>query len=237
MPTEFRLPDIGEGTAEGEIIKWLVAEGDVVAEDTPLVEVMTDKATVEIPSPRAGKILELRAKEGEVVDVGAVILVFGELEEEAAATGGEAGAAAPPPAPAEASPAGPEPAAPAGERGAPGPSRIEALAAEAPFARAHQEPTDAEAGEVASGVDAAAVTPTSVPPEPPPPAEEAVVLEEARRLARAELEAEQPSAAILDARTRQSTPESGSRADFGGAKRKKARRFTRPWIRWATCWF
>ncbi len=75
---DFKLPEIGEGTAEGEIIKWLVAVGDEVAEDTPLVEVMTDKATVEIPSPGPGIVAELRAAEGDVVDVGAVIMVFGE---------------------------------------------------------------------------------------------------------------------------------------------------------------
>ncbi|MDP6368177.1 MAG: biotin/lipoyl-containing protein, partial [Planctomycetota bacterium] len=50
MTLEFKLPDIGEGTAEGEIVKWLVAVGDTVAEHQPVVEVMTDKATVEIPA-------------------------------------------------------------------------------------------------------------------------------------------------------------------------------------------
>jgi len=82
---DFKLPEIGEGTAEGEIIKWLVAVGDEVAEDTPLVEVMTDKATVEIPSPGPGVVTELRAAEGDVVDVGAVIMVFGEAGTAAAA--------------------------------------------------------------------------------------------------------------------------------------------------------
>ena len=76
MASEIRLPEIGEGTVEGEIIKWLVAEGEAVEEDTPLVEVMTDKATVEIPAPFPGTVLELRAKEGEVVNVGAVILLI-----------------------------------------------------------------------------------------------------------------------------------------------------------------
>ncbi len=78
MAVDFKLPEIGEGTAEGEIIKWLVAVGDEVDEDTPLVEVMTDKATVEIPSPGPGVVAELRAAEGDVVDVGAVIMVFAE---------------------------------------------------------------------------------------------------------------------------------------------------------------
>ncbi len=58
---EFKLPDIGEGVTEGEIVKWLVAPGDQVREDQPIVEVMTDKATVTITAPRAGKVLETRA--------------------------------------------------------------------------------------------------------------------------------------------------------------------------------
>ena len=53
---EFKLPDIGEGVVEGEIVKWLVKPGDVLTEDQPMVEVMTDKATVTIPSPKAGKV-------------------------------------------------------------------------------------------------------------------------------------------------------------------------------------
>ncbi|HLL04281.1 MAG TPA: thiamine pyrophosphate-dependent enzyme [Myxococcaceae bacterium] len=61
---ELKLPDIGEGVVEGEIVRWLVQEGDSVAEDQPLVEVMTDKATVTIPSPRAGQVLHRHGAEG-----------------------------------------------------------------------------------------------------------------------------------------------------------------------------
>ena len=57
MTFNFKLPDIGEGVAEGEITRWLVKEGDAVKEDQPMVEVMTDKATVTITSPRAGVVL------------------------------------------------------------------------------------------------------------------------------------------------------------------------------------
>jgi len=78
MSEEFKLPDIGEGLAEGEIVKWLVAVGDTVEEDQPLVEVMTDKATVEIPSPRAGTVEALSAAEGDIVKIGTTILVFGD---------------------------------------------------------------------------------------------------------------------------------------------------------------
>jgi pyruvate dehydrogenase E2 component (dihydrolipoamide acetyltransferase) len=83
---EFHLPDIGEGVAEGEVVKWLVKEGVEVKENQPLVEVMTDKVNVEIPSPRKGTVLKLMAKEGEVVKVGQVLLVIGEKGEQATAT-------------------------------------------------------------------------------------------------------------------------------------------------------
>jgi pyruvate dehydrogenase E2 component (dihydrolipoamide acetyltransferase) len=78
MVFEFKLPDVGEGIHEGEIVKWHVKSGDVVKEDQLIVEVMTDKATVEITSPRAGRIGELRAKEGQVAKVGDVIVTIEE---------------------------------------------------------------------------------------------------------------------------------------------------------------
>src|SRR5216117_1410686 len=81
MAREFKLPDIGEGVHEGEVVKWFVKEGDPVKENDPIVEVMTDKVTVQIPSPVTGKILQLRAKEGEVVKVGSTLIVFGEAGE------------------------------------------------------------------------------------------------------------------------------------------------------------
>jgi len=74
MPFDVKLPDIGEGIAEGEIVRWLVAVGDAVREDQPLVEVMTDKASVEIPSPRTGTIAALHAEAGTIVPVGSTIL-------------------------------------------------------------------------------------------------------------------------------------------------------------------
>jgi 2-oxoglutarate dehydrogenase complex dihydrolipoamide succinyltransferase (E2) component len=73
---ELKLPDIGEGIAEGEILKWLVKEGEKVTEEQPLVEVMTDKVNVQIPSPRTGTVTSILAKEGESVKVGQVILVI-----------------------------------------------------------------------------------------------------------------------------------------------------------------
>jgi pyruvate/2-oxoglutarate dehydrogenase complex dihydrolipoamide acyltransferase (E2) component len=74
---EFKLPDLGEGLTEGEIARWLVSEGQEVAEDDPLVEIQTDKTTVEIPSPAAGKVTSILVEEGKVVPVGTVLVVIG----------------------------------------------------------------------------------------------------------------------------------------------------------------
>jgi pyruvate dehydrogenase E2 component (dihydrolipoamide acetyltransferase) len=74
---EFKLPDLGEGLTEGEIARWLVEEGQDVAEDEPLVEIATDKTTVEIPSPASGTVARILVAEGEVVPVGTVLVVIG----------------------------------------------------------------------------------------------------------------------------------------------------------------
>ena len=76
MALEFKLPDIGEGVVEGEIVRWLVKEGDVLREDQPMVEVMTDKATVEIPTPRAGRVHKLMVDAGKLCAVGQVMIVI-----------------------------------------------------------------------------------------------------------------------------------------------------------------
>lgn len=78
MAYEFKLPDLGEGLTEGEIARWLVTEGQELAEDDPLVEIQTDKTTVEIPSPAAGKVVRILVAEGQVVPVGTVLVVIGE---------------------------------------------------------------------------------------------------------------------------------------------------------------
>ena len=74
---EFKLPDLGEGLTEGEVARWLVEEGQDVVEDEPLVEIATDKTTVEIPSPAGGKVSRILVAEGEVVPVGTVLVVIG----------------------------------------------------------------------------------------------------------------------------------------------------------------
>ncbi|HKG44668.1 MAG TPA: dihydrolipoamide acetyltransferase family protein [Gaiellaceae bacterium] len=78
MAYEFKLPDLGEGLTEGEVARWLVSEGQEIAEDDPLVEIQTDKTTVEIPSPAAGKVASICVAEGDVVAVGTVLVVIGE---------------------------------------------------------------------------------------------------------------------------------------------------------------
>jgi pyruvate/2-oxoglutarate dehydrogenase complex dihydrolipoamide acyltransferase (E2) component len=74
---EFKLPDLGEGLTEGEIARWLVQEGQEIREDDPLVEIATDKTTVEIPSPAGGLVSQILVEEGDVVPVGTVIVVIG----------------------------------------------------------------------------------------------------------------------------------------------------------------
>jgi pyruvate dehydrogenase E2 component (dihydrolipoamide acetyltransferase) len=94
---EFKLPDLGEGVAEGEIARWLVEVGQVIDEDDPLVEVQTDKTTVEIPSPAGGTIARILVPEGELVPVGTPLVVIGDGEVAAAAAEEPAATEAPAP--------------------------------------------------------------------------------------------------------------------------------------------
>jgi pyruvate/2-oxoglutarate dehydrogenase complex dihydrolipoamide acyltransferase (E2) component len=106
MAHAFKLPDLGEGLTEGEVARWLVSPGQEIAEDDPLVEIQTDKATVEIPSPYAGTVLEILVAEGAVAPVGATLVVIGEPGEEVpqAAAQGDGGTAAPAPRRVQATP-------------------------------------------------------------------------------------------------------------------------------------
>src|SRR5712692_6476762 len=78
MARPFVLPDLGEGLTEAEIVKVLVSEGDVIGEDAPLLEVETDKATVEIPSPVRGRVTKIHVQPGQTVKVGDVLVTFDE---------------------------------------------------------------------------------------------------------------------------------------------------------------
>lgn len=82
MKFEFKFPDIGEGIADGTLMKWLVNKGDNINEGDSLAEVETDKVTTEIPSPRTGKVLELKFEEGDTIDVGNVFIVIDTLAED-----------------------------------------------------------------------------------------------------------------------------------------------------------
>ncbi|MDB2245941.1 2-oxo acid dehydrogenase subunit E2 [Halorubrum ezzemoulense] len=95
---EFKLPDVGEGVAEGELVSWLVAPGDRVEEDQPVAEVETDKALVEVPSSYDGVVEELFAEEGEMVPVGDVIISF-RVDEDGEAAAGDDAEAEPEPEP------------------------------------------------------------------------------------------------------------------------------------------
>jgi pyruvate dehydrogenase E2 component (dihydrolipoamide acetyltransferase) len=84
---EFKLPDIGEGVVEGEVVRWLVKEGDALRLDQPMVEIMTDKATVEIPAPRAGRVGKRMFTEGQLCPVGKVLITI-EVEDGSVADAG-----------------------------------------------------------------------------------------------------------------------------------------------------
>ena len=129
MAFEFKFPDVGEGIVEGELLAWKVKEGDIVEENQTLAEVETDKAVVELPSPRAGRISKLIGAEGDVIAVGSVVAVI----EEAGGSGASGVAASPAPAPAAATPTPTAPAAPAAPVTAAAPP--ESPAAEAPTAQ------------------------------------------------------------------------------------------------------
>jgi pyruvate dehydrogenase E2 component (dihydrolipoamide acetyltransferase) len=107
MPRSFVLPDLGEGLTEAEVIRVLVREGDVIEEDTPLLEVETDKAQVEIPSPLSGRVERIHVQPGQTVKVGAVLVTFAEETR-----GAPQGA----PRPATVAPAGPAAPTPEGRR-------------------------------------------------------------------------------------------------------------------------
>src|SRR5256885_16122499 len=92
MPRPFALPDLGEGLTEAEIVKVLVHEGEVIAEDAPLLEVETDKATVEIPSPFGGRVARVHVQSGQTVKVGEVLITFDDSTLAPAGPGGGAAA-------------------------------------------------------------------------------------------------------------------------------------------------
>jgi 2-oxoisovalerate dehydrogenase E2 component (dihydrolipoyl transacylase) len=100
----FKLPDLGEGTVEAEIVSWKVKPGDTVAEDDIVVELMTEKAAVEVPAPVSGRVVSTTGTPGDMVPVGAALIVF-ETELSAAAGGAGAAVVTPPPTPPVAAPA------------------------------------------------------------------------------------------------------------------------------------
>src|SRR5207253_2395605 len=146
---EFNLPDIGEGVVEGEIVKWLVKAGDQIVEDQPLVEVMTDKATVAIPSPRQGKVLQTIGKEGDTAKVHQTLVVL-----DVAGGGADAGQPHAPPTGQSAPSLPPQQAgSPAPLSTAPGPARAAQISAQGRQAAAPalQASVQAEAAEGGNG--------------------------------------------------------------------------------------
>jgi pyruvate dehydrogenase E2 component (dihydrolipoamide acetyltransferase) len=132
MKFEFRLPDLGEGVAEGEVVRWFVSVGAAVREDEPLVSVLTDKANVEIPSPKSGRVLSLHAQVGEKVKVGGLLITL-EME----GTAGPAPVGAPAtkaqPVPPQTEPSAPVPRAVGGNQ----PTATSSPVLASPFVRRH----------------------------------------------------------------------------------------------------
>src|SRR5437762_6108178 len=96
MATDVVMPQMGESIAEGTIVRWIKKVGDAVERDEPLFEISTDKVDAEIPSPIAGVITEIRAKEGETVPVNSVVAVIGPAGTEAAPSKSESSPPTPP---------------------------------------------------------------------------------------------------------------------------------------------
>ncbi len=167
MAYSFKLPEIGEGVTEGEIVQWLVKAGQTVEEDQPLVEVMTDKATIEIGSPVSGVIRDLKVAEGEVVEVGAII-----AEIATASQAGVPAAAAPKP-----EGGGPKAEPPPGSR-AGGPGAVPETH------RVAETMTEAKPEIPAAKPAASPAQPAPVPPASPAPPHRVLATPSTRRLAR-----------------------------------------------------
>jgi pyruvate dehydrogenase E2 component (dihydrolipoamide acetyltransferase) len=132
---EFKLPDIGEGIHEGEIVKWHVKSGDVVEEDQIIVDVQNDKAVVEIPSPVAGKVVDVKVAEGTVSVVGDVLVTFEVAGEGNATSEVKEEAASAPTAPAASAPTAQAAATPAAAAPAPADQKVLATPSVRKFAR------------------------------------------------------------------------------------------------------
>ena len=181
---EFRLPDIGEGVAEGEVVKWFVTEGGTVEEDAPLVSVLTDKANVEIPSPKGGKVAKIHAQVGEKVKVGGLLVTI-----EVTGPGGRAAAPVPvqaptsPPASPPSPPVPPPAPGPAGRAQAAGPAPAAPPPAgrvlASPFLRRKAAEMGVDLAHVQGTGPGGRITPqdletASPAPVPPPPADQPV---------------------------------------------------------------
>ncbi len=173
MKKEFLLPDIGEGLIEGEIVKWFVKEGQEVKENDPLVEVLTEKVNVEIPSPYTGTVLKILAEEGQVVNVGDPIVVVGEKGEAVPEVEAEA---APSEEAEEVREAPPEPAMP--ERKVLATPAVRRLARELGVDLSRVRGTGTRGRISAADVEKHAEVPELIPTEEVAPAEEAVPAKE-----------------------------------------------------------
>ncbi len=191
MTVELRLPDVGEGVAEGEIVRWLVAEGAAVKEDDLLVEVLTDKANIEIPSPATGVLARILAAPGQVVRVGETIALIEAADAAAAPPPGKDRAAPP----GQIAPSGEQPGKGPAAAGGPSPSARDVLAT--PVARKLARDLGIDIARVAGTGPGGRVTeddvrraagpgaagPSATPPAAPPLLETRVPFRGRRRMA------------------------------------------------------
>ncbi|QTL05842.1 2-oxoglutarate dehydrogenase complex dihydrolipoyllysine-residue succinyltransferase [Aquabacter sp. L1I39] len=205
MATEIRVPTLGESVTEATIGKWFKKPGDAVKADEPLVELETDKVTVEVPAPAAGVLSEIIAKDGETVGVGALLGAIAEGGAAAAPAAPKAEAPKAAPAPAPAAPAAPAKAAPGAENG-PAVSRLAAESGVSPAGVAGSgKDGRVTKGDmlaaIASGAAAPAPAPVSVPRVASAPAdaarEERVKMTKLRQTIARRLKDAQNTAAML----------------------------------------
>lgn len=176
----FKLPEIGEGVVEGEIVRWLVNAGDSVATDQPLCEIMTDKATVEISSPKSGKVVRLHGQPGDVVKVHAPLA---ELD---LGAGTSAAAPAPVAAPVAAAPVAPAPvaAAPAAAPKAPAAPATSSAAPAGGALRGGSPPPQESAATTSPAAKSAGIPAPVAARMPPPPGQKALASPAVRAAAR-----------------------------------------------------
>jgi pyruvate dehydrogenase E2 component (dihydrolipoamide acetyltransferase) len=185
MPTDFKIPELGENVTSGDVVRVLVNPGDVIAKDQPVVELETDKATIEVPSTIGGTVTEIKVKKGDKVKVGQTVLTVAEAAEKAAGTPTPQPAGAPEEGGLSQKVPGQEAAAAAGEAGAAVRGRAEQDQGTVEAAASEETPAKQKRGEVVDiSRGTRAPAPAAAAPEPAYEGPAAAAAPSVRRLAR-----------------------------------------------------